>query len=252
MRKNFYYLTTFPEIIEAYFNYSIPNRALSEGLIDAKAINLRDFTSDKHRTTDDSPFGGGPGMVMKIQPIWSALESLNLTKETAIILPTPKGQLLTQSLLKELSQKEQFVFLCGHYEGIDERIGLYAHYAVSLGNYVIGGGEIASLVLTDGILRLIKDVLGNEASILEDSFEKGLLDHPQFTKPRIFDQFPVPEVLTSGHHKHIELYRRKECLKWTLLLRPELLKDATLNDKDYEMLHEIIHEIQQSFLDLRK
>lgn len=243
MVKKLHYLTTFPEIIEAYFNYSIPGRAVNSGSIDYNIVNLRDYTTDKHRTTDDTPYGGGPGMVMKIAPILSAIDALSLPENSAIILLTPKGRLLQQDLLAELSQIDQLVFLCGHYEGMDERMGLYAHYAVSIGDYVIGGGEISSLVLSDGIIRLHKDVLGNNDSAQQDSFSQGVLDYPQYTKPRIFDEIEIPEVLCSGHHKNIAHYRRKESLKWTLLLRPELLKKITLSKEDKKILLEIKKEM---------
>ncbi|HOI24666.1 MAG TPA: tRNA (guanosine(37)-N1)-methyltransferase TrmD [Caldisericia bacterium] len=239
MVKKFHYLTTFPEIIEAYFDYSIPGRAVKSGSLAYNIVSLRDFTTDKHKTTDDTPYGGGPGMVMKLAPILSAIDALLLPKNSAIILLTPKGRLLEQNLLEELSLIDQLVFLCGHYEGMDERIGLYAHYAISIGDYVIGGGEISSLVLSDGIIRLHKDVLGNADSALQDSFSQGLLDYPQYTKPRIIDEFEVPEVLCSGHHKNIAQYRRKESLKWTLLLRPELLKKTFLSKEDKNLLKEI-------------
>jgi tRNA (guanine37-N1)-methyltransferase len=243
MVKKFHYLTTFPEIIEAYFNYSIPGRAVNSGSLDYNIVNIRDFTTDKHRTTDDTPYGGGPGMVMKIAPILSAIDAMLLPKSSAIILLTPKGRLLEQNLLEELSQIDQLVFLCGHYEGMDERMGLYAHYAISIGDYVIGGGEISSLVLSDGIIRLHKDVLGNVDSAQQDSFSQGVLDYPQYTKPRIYDEIEVPEVLCSGHHKNIAQFRRKESLKWTLLLRPELLKKISLSKEDKKMLSEIKKEM---------
>jgi tRNA (guanine37-N1)-methyltransferase len=249
MVKKLHYLTTFPEIIEAYFKYSIPGRAVNSGLVDFNIVNLRDFTTDKHRTTDDTPYGGGPGMVMKISPILSAIDALRLPQNSATILLTPKGSLLQQDLLKELSEKDQLVFLCGHYEGMDERIDLYAHYAVSIGDYVIGGGEIASLVMSDGIIRLLKNVLGNESSAEQDSFSHGVLDYPQYTKPRIYDELEVPEVLCSGHHKNIMRYRRKESLKWTLLLRPDLLKKIKLSQEDIKMLKEIKIEIQTFIMD---
>ncbi len=245
MVKRLHYLTTFTEIIEAYFQYSIPSRAVLSGLIEYNAVNLRDFTEDKHRTTDDTPFGGGPGMVMKIEPILSAINHLRLPSQSGIILLTPKGRKLNQNLLVELSEYEELAFLCGHYEGMDERIGLYAHYAVSIGDYVIGGGEISSLVLTDGIIRLVKNVIGNESSVAQDSFFEGLLDHPQYTKPRIFDELPVPDVLLSGHHQQILRHRRKEALKWTLLLRPELLKEIELSMKDKLLLKEIKNDLSR-------
>jgi tRNA (guanine37-N1)-methyltransferase len=245
MVKRLHYLTTFTEIIEAYFQYSIPSRAVLSGLIEYNAVNLRDFTEDKHRTTDDTPFGGGPGMVMKIEPILSAISHLRLPSQSGIILLTPKGRKLDQNLLVELSEYEELVFLCGHYEGMDERIGLYAHYAVSIGDYVIGGGEISSLVLTDGIIRLVKNVIGNESSVAQDSFFEGLLDHPQYTKPRIFDELPVPDVLLSGHHQQILRHRRKEALKWTLLLRPELLKEIELSMEDKLLLKEIKNDLSR-------
>jgi tRNA (guanine37-N1)-methyltransferase len=248
--NRFYFLTTFPEILTSYFSYSIPGRAVRNSLISYQNINLRDYTHDPHHTTDDSPFGGGPGMVMKIQPFIEALEQNNLLQNTTIILPTPKGTLLTQEISQELSQKENLVFLCGHYEGIDDRIDNLAHYKISIGDYVIGGGEIASIVMVESIIRLIDGVLGNLDSAKNDSFQNSLLDFPQYTRPAEFQGSKIPDVLLSGNHAQINRWRQKESLKWTLLLKPDMLKTSTLQETDKNLLKEIAIEMSQMLKDI--
>lgn len=219
-------------------------------MISFECINLRTYTHDPHHTTDDSPFGGGPGMVMKIQPFWEALEKNNLLSNSTLVLPTPKGTLLSQKIAQELSQKENLVFLCGHYEGIDDRIDSLVDYRISIGDYVIGGGEIASIVMVESIIRLIDGVLGNLESAKNDSFQNSLLDFPQFTRPADFNGSKIPEVLLSGNHAQINKWRQKESLKWTILLRPDLLREINLTDSDKKLLKEIVTEFQQTLLGL--
>ncbi|MCK5848350.1 MAG: tRNA (guanosine(37)-N1)-methyltransferase TrmD [Caldisericia bacterium] len=242
MTKKLVYLTTFPEILESYFRYSLPGKAVDRGLIEPKFINIRDYTKDKHRTTDDTPFGGGPGMVMKLEPIISALKDNNLvnSQSSLVLLPSPKGKVLNQKLVHYLSSFQQLVFLCGHYEGIDDRIIEYVDMPISIGNYILGGGEISSVVITDAVVRLIDGVLNNDQSHVDESFENdNLLEQPNYTRPAEFNDFSVPEVLTSGHHKNIENWRRTENLRWTLLLKPELINRKSLSSEDLKRLREI-------------
>lgn len=243
MANRFFFLTTFPEIIESYFSYSIPGRAVRNSIVSYHCINLRNYTTDPHRTTDDTPFGGGPGMVMKIEPFLVALEKNQLKENTTIILPTPKGTLLTQEISKDLATKENLVFLCGHYEGIDDRIDKEVDYRISIGDYVIGGGEIASIVMIESIIRLIDGVLGNIDSAKNDSFQNHLLDFPQYTRPADYQGSIIPEVLLSGNHAKINRWRQKESLKWTLLLRPDLLQKSPLSSIDIDLLKEISREL---------
>jgi tRNA (guanine37-N1)-methyltransferase len=247
--KRFFFLTTFPEILTSYFSYSIPGRAVRNSLISYQSINLRDYTHDPHHTTDDSPFGGGPGMVMKIQPFMEALEQNDLLNHSTIILP-PKGELYTQKIAKELSEKENLVFLCGHYEGIDDRIDNLAQYKISIGDYVIGGGEIASIVIVESIIRLIEGVLGNIDSAKNDSFQNSLLDFPQYTRPADFKGSKIPDVLLSGNHANISRWRQKESLKWTILLRPDLLSSTILQKTEKDLLLEIYQEFSKKIKDL--
>jgi tRNA (guanine37-N1)-methyltransferase len=190
-------------------------------------------------------------MVMKIQPFWEALEKNNLLTGATLVLPTPKGTLLTQKISHELSQKEKLVFLCGHYEGIDERIDSLVDYRISIGDYVIGGGEIASIVMVESLIRLVDGVLGNEDSAKNESFQNSLLDFPQYTRPAEFKEQKIPEILLSGNHAQINLWRQKESLKWTLLLRPDLLKTTVLTEVDKKLLREIYRDLEQSIREIQ-
>lgn len=237
------FLTTFPEIIESYFAYSLPGKAVRNQIISYETIQIRDFTSDKHKTTDDTPFGGGNGMLMKPEPVYSALET-PLKQNSTIVLLTPKGEVFNQKLAEELSNLKDITFICGHYEGIDDRIDLFSHYQISLGDYIIGGGEIAALAISDAIIRLQKGVMGNTNSLEEESFENDLLEYPQYTKPADFLDIPVPEVLKNGHHAQIQSWRKKQSLKWTLLLRSDLLlKHKTLSKDEKKLLKSIQAEL---------
>jgi len=240
--KNLYYLTTFPEIIDFYFSYSIPGKAAKKSIINHSCINLRDYTFDKHRTTDDSPYGGGVGMIMKIEPFLSALEKNNLTS-TTIILLSPKGILLTQDLIQEMVNHESITFLCGHYGGIDERLSNFANSIISIGDYIVGGGEISAIVITDAMIRLLEGVIGNVNSLKSETFNQKRLSFPQFTKPSEFKNLKVPSILLSGNHKEIEKWRKKESLKWTLLSRADLLNKEELLPSDKKCLKEIKDEL---------
>ena len=205
-------ITIFPEVITPYIESSIPKRAQEKGLVSIKVHNLRDWALDKHKSVDDTPYGGGPGMVMKVEPIYNCLKDLR--KENSIVMLTsPKGEKLVQSKLKELSQSKDahYIILCGHYEGFDQRIHEHlVDYEFSIGEYVLSGGELPALVLVDGITRLIPGVLGNEQSLISETFNTDTPDFPQYTKPEEFNGWRVPDVLLGGHHKKIEEWRKEK------------------------------------------
>ena len=202
-------VTIFPEVISAYTNSSIVKRAQEKGLVKIDIHNLRNWAKDKHKSVDDKPYGGGPGMLMKIEPIFNCLKDLKKENST-VILTSPKGEKLTQSKLKELSSNTNahYIILCGHYEGFDQRIHDYlVDYEYSIGDYVLSGGELPALVLVDGITRLIPGVLGNEESLISETFNSDIPDYPQYTKPEEFNGWKVPDILLSGNHKEIKEWR---------------------------------------------
>lgn len=217
-------LTIFPESIEAYINSSIVKRAQEKGLVQINVHDLRKWTEDKHHTVDDTPYGGGPGMVMKIEPVFNALKELK-KENSKVLITTPKGEQLTQTKLVEFSNTTDahYIILCGHYEGFDQRIHDHlVDYEFSIGDYVLSGGELPALVLVDGIVRLIPGVLGNEYSLVSESFSNGVLDFPQYTKPSSFNNWDVPEVLLSGNHKQIEEWRKDQSKNDTEQKRPDM------------------------------
>ncbi|MDD4382375.1 MAG: tRNA (guanosine(37)-N1)-methyltransferase TrmD [Candidatus Dojkabacteria bacterium] len=204
-------LTIFPESIKEYINTSILKIAQDKGLVEINVHNLRDWAKDKHRTTDDTPFGGGPGMVMKVEPIFNALKDLK-EENTVVVLTSPKGEKLVQSKLQELSEKDDLhlIIICGRYEGLDQRIhDNLVDYEFSIGDYVLSGGELPALVLVEGVTRLVSGVLGNEESLVDESFNEDKLDYPQYTKPSTFNGWNVPNVLLSGNHKDITNWREQ-------------------------------------------
>ena len=216
-------LTLFPNMFEGVFSSSIIKRAIENKLVDIKLHNFRDYTDDPHNKVDDTPYGGGAGMVLMAQPIYDCVESLK-DDDSFVILLTPSGVPYKQKIAYDLSKKKHLIIICGHYEGFDERIRALADLEISIGDYVLTGGEIPAMVLTDSITRLIPGVI-NEQSHIEDSFnENYLLDYPTYTKPRNFRGMEVPEVLISGDHKKIDEYRHQESLKRTKELRPDLLE----------------------------
>jgi len=227
-------LTLFPKMFENVLGESMLKRAQSKGLVKIKVHNLRDWTSDNHKTADDKPFGGGPGMVMKVEPVWRALEEIvpgfrfpvvsKRKKSSRIILLTPQGRRLEQAKVKRLAKEKRLVLICGHYEGVDERIREFADEEISIGDYILTCGEIPAMVLVDAVARLIPGVLGAKESLNSESFEEGLLEYPQYTRPAEFLGMKVPEVLTSGDHKRIEEWRRREAVKRTRERRPDLLR----------------------------
>ena len=224
--KQFFVLTLFPEMVEQTLSHSIMGRAQKEGHISVEAVNIRDFTQNKHRHVDDYPYGGGAGLVMQGQPIYDAYQSLLPKAEHArVVFMTPQGRPFTQRVAEELAQEENLVFLCGHYEGIDERvIEEIVTDEISLGDFVLTGGEIPACVLVDCVARLVPGVLGCEESAQTESFSSGLLEYPQYTRPREFEGLTVPEPLLNGNHAHIVDWQLSESLYITLRRRPEMAK----------------------------
>ena len=214
-------LTLFPNMFEKVFEESIIKRAIEEKKVTINLINFRDYTNDPHHKVDDTPYGGGAGMVLMIQPIYDCIQKIK-TEETKIILLTPSGKPYRQNLAYDLSKEKHLILICGHYEGFDERIKNICDMEISIGDYVLTGGEIPAMVLVDSITRLLPGVITDESHI-NDSFHNNLLDYPTYTKPRVFEGMEVPEVLLSGNHKKIEEYRKKESIRLTEENRPDLL-----------------------------
>lgn len=238
-------ITIFPEIFHAYLNEGMLKRALQKKLIEVHIHNLRDFTRDKHRTVDDYPYGGGSGMVMKPEPFFDAVETLYPEpSQRRVIMLSPAGKQFNHDMAVDLShENKHLLFLCGRYEAIDERvrIGLIDD-EISIGDYILTGGELPALVIIDAVTRLIPGVLGNNQSADIESFSWGILDYPHYTRPPIFRDSAVPEILLSGNHKDIIRWRRKEALRRTLERRPDLLEKTTLSSDDYTLLNEIKEE----------
>lgn len=236
---NYYILTLFPEMVLNGLNTSIIGRAVSKGLLSLEAINIRDYTAEKHGRVDDAPYGGGAGLVIQAEPVCGAYEALcrKLDKRPRVLYMTPQGQVFNQKTAEELSREEDLVFLCGHYEGIDERaLELIVTDYLSVGDYVLTGGELPAMVMIDCISRLIPGVLHNDVSAEIESFHDNLLEYPQYTRPEVYKGMQVPEVLLSGHHKNIDEWRRFESIKRTLERRPDLLKGADLSEKEKKYL----------------
>lgn len=215
-------LTLFPESF-APFKESIISRAQKNGVIEINIINIRDFTLDKHKKCDDTPFGGGAGMLMSVQPVYDAVKSV-LTDKSKVVYPSPSGRVFNSAISQQLAQNEHLIFICGHYEGIDQRlIELFGADEISIGDYVLTGGEIPTMAIVDSLLRFVPGVL-KEGSLEEESFSNGLLEYPQYTRPQIFEGLAVPDVLLSGNHQEIAKFRHAESLKKTQRVRPDLLK----------------------------
>lgn len=225
-------LTLFPEFFDSPINTSILKRAIEANALEVNIVDIRDFTQDKHKKADDAPFGGGCGMVMKPEPIFRAVESVKTNEKTRVIFTCPTGKKYDQNIAQELAGEEEIIILCGHYEGIDERIRKYVVTdEISIGDFVLTGGEIPALTIIDSVIRLLPNVLGNADSALQDSFSDNLLDCPHYTRPAEFNGWKIPEILTSGHHKNIEDWRLKEKFKLTLTRRPDLLEKYTFDKK---------------------
>jgi len=233
-------LSVFSEMFESPFNASLLKKALEKGIIDIRLHNIRDYAQDKHRMTDDAPYGGGGGMVMKVEPIERALAAIIPDRGQAqVVLMTPQGDLFNQQIAEDFSRSEHLVIICGHYEGLDERIREHlVDRELSIGDYVLTGGEYAAMVLVDAVSRLVPGVLGNSDSAVFDSFSTGLLEYPQYTRPAEYKGWCVPEVLLSGHHKEIELWRMRASLQRTRLRRPDLLAKRVLTDEEKKILDE--------------
>ncbi len=232
-------LTLFPEMFVGPFRESIVGKAMEAGLVTVVVHNLRDYTTDKHRTTDDAPYGGGGGMVMKPEPIFQAVERV-LGEErpsTRVMLLSPQGRLFTQEFAWELAAQKRVLLICGRYEGVDERVSQHlVDDEISIGDYVLTGGEIPAMVVVDGVTRLLPGVLGDPGAAMKDSHAGGLLEHPQYTRPALFRGYPVPALLLSGDHAKIARWRRREALRRTFERRPDLLKKAELTEEDKEYL----------------
>jgi tRNA (guanine37-N1)-methyltransferase len=243
----FHVVTIFPDMVRAYLGASILKRALAGGLVSVEVHNLRDYAVDKHRTTDDYPYGGGAGMVMKPEPFFRITEDLwPLKEKRRIILLTPQGRMFDQDAAHQLSEdRKEIIFFCGRYEAVDERVKEeLADDEISIGDYVLTGGELPALVIIDAVVRLVPGVLGDSRSSAEDSFSCGLLDYPHYTRPEVFRGMKVPEVLLSGNHSEISRWRRKQSLKRTAEKRPELIDRYKLSCEDKKILAEIKEELK--------
>lgn len=232
-------LTIFPAMFRGPFDESIVKRAADKGLVEIQIHDIRDHATDRHRTVDDYPHGGGPGMVMKPEPLFAAVEDVRgqATGQGPVILLTPQGRLLNQEIAEELARQERLILVCGHYEGVDERV--HEHLAtdeISIGDYVLSGGELAAMVLVDAVVRQIPGVLGSPLATAEDSFAQGLLEYPQYTRPAEFRGLKVPEVLLSGDHGEIARWRRRQSLLRTARRRPDLLAGADLTEEERQWL----------------
>jgi tRNA (guanine37-N1)-methyltransferase len=240
-------LTIFPGIFDSFLNHGNPARAMETGHLSVQAVDLRDFTDDRHRTTDDYPYGGGTGMVMKPEPIVRGIRSLRESMAGArVILMTPQGRLFSHTVAEELAVLDGFVVVCGRYEGLDERVRAFVDDEISIGDYVLSGGEAGAMVIIDAVSRLIPGVLGADSHISGESFYEGLLEYPQYTRPRVFEGMEVPPILLEGHHEKIRLWRKKEALARTRARRPDLLETRVLDPEEEEMLREIAAQTHTS------
>jgi tRNA (guanine37-N1)-methyltransferase len=237
-------LTIFPRLFESFLAFGNPARAIDAGLLCVEPVDLRSFTNDRHRSTDDYPYGGGTGMIMKPEPIVKGIRhTCEALDSPYVLLMTPQGRLFDQATAEELAQRKTVVFVCGRYEGIDERIRSFVHDEISIGDYILSGGEVAAMVVIDAVVRLIPGVLGTDSHLEGESFYSGLLEYPQYTRPRIFDGLSVPDVLLEGHHEKIRRWRKKQSLARTLARRPDLLHDRMMNSEEEKLLEEIRSEI---------
>lgn len=234
-------LTLFPDMFTSYLKEGILGRAIERGLVDVALLNIRDFAEGTHRIVDDRPYGGGEGMVMKAGPISRALESVErMEGHGPVVLFSPQGKRFTQEMAWDMVEWKQLIFICGRYEGVDERVrSTCVDMELSIGDYILNGGELAAMVVIEAVSRLIPDVLGGERSNLEDSFENGLLEYPHYTRPRVFRDQAVPPVLLSGDHEKIRLWRKKQSLKRTLSRRADLLQKAELSSEDKAILEKL-------------
>jgi len=234
-------VTIFPAMLEQPLAAGVLGRAIERGTLDVKVRDLRDFTTDRHRVVDDVPYGGGPGMVLKPDPIFRALDTIEAERGAplTVVMMSPQGRRFTQAEAQRLSGLAHVVLLCGRYEGFDDRVRERVTEEMSIGDYVLTGGELPALVILDAVARFVPGVVGDGQSVVEDSFSRGLLDFPQFTRPPEIGAFRVPDVLLSGNHAEIRRWRKREALSRTLERRPDLLDEAALDDEEREMLREL-------------
>ena len=238
----FHVLTLFPRMFDSPLSGGVIERARASGLLDIRVHDIRDHAHDRHRTVDDYPFGGGPGMLMKAPPLFEAVEAVtaSLEENAPIVLLSPQGRRFTQQAAEELARLDDLVLVCGRYEGVDERVRQnLVTDEVSIGDYVLSGGELAAMVVIETVARLVPGVVGSSESTLSDSFTTGLIEHPQYTRPAEFRGWPVPEVLLSGDHARIARWRRRESLRRTYERRPDLLESAPLNAEDREFIESL-------------
>lgn len=236
-------LTIFPRIFESFLSYGNPARAAQKGLLSFEACDLRDFTEDRRRTTDDYPYGGGQGMIMKPEPIVKGIRELaSRMNNPRVILLAPQGRLFHQQLAEELAAEDSILMICGRYEGVDDRVRRFVHDELSVGDYVLSGGETAVMVMVDALCRLVPGVMGTDSHIEGESFYDGLLEYPQYTRPRIFEGVAVPSILLEGHHEKIRRWRKKQALERTLMRRSDLLRSRVLEAEEKKLLEEIQSE----------
>ncbi|USL23746.1 tRNA (guanosine(37)-N1)-methyltransferase TrmD [Priestia megaterium] len=241
-------LSLFPSMFDGVFGESILKKAQEKNAVELNVVNFREYSTNKHQNVDDYPYGGGAGMVLTPQPIFDAVEKLTETaKKPRVVLLCPQGERYTQAKAEELAAEEHLIFICGHYEGYDERIReQLVTDEISIGDYVLTGGELGAMVVIDSVVRLLPDVLGNNHSAVQDSHSTGLLEHPHYTRPADFRGLTVPEVLMSGNHKKIEQWRQKESLKRTLLRRPDMLEKVELTEEQKKLVAQLKEENQLS------
>jgi tRNA (guanine37-N1)-methyltransferase len=245
-------VTIFPRMFEAPAGEGVVARGIDAGVIDLRVHDLREFTTDRHRVVDDVPYGGGPGMVMKPEPFFRAVAHVRATRgePAAVLLTSPQGRRLTDRVARELAGLAHVVILCGRYEGVDDRVREHlATGEISIGDYVLSGGELAAMVVVDAVSRLVPGVVGDERSVAGDSFARGVLDYPHYTRPAEFDGWRVPEVLLSGHHAEIARWRARQAVRRTLALRPELLAEAGLDELERAAYHEAVREREDEGVD---
>ncbi len=237
-------LSIFPEMFTSPLNFSLLKKAQEKGLLSISLHDIRSWADDKHKMTDDAPYGGGCGMVMKVEPVEKALNKIrNLQDDSVVVLMTPQGEVLNQKIAVELSGKKSIIIICGRYEGVDERIREHlVDREISIGDYILTGGELPALILIDAVSRFIPDVLGNPESTQSESFSANILEYPQYTRPAEYKNWGVPDVLLSGNHAEIEIWRKRKSLKRTYQRRPDLLEKIKLSDEDEKIMDEIKQE----------
>lgn len=235
-------ITLFPQILVSPLGESILKRAQRAELIKITIHDVRSYAEGRHQVTDDAPFGGGAGMVMKVEPIVKAIEQLKQPEGSRVLLMSPQGTLFNQKIAEKLSAWSHLILICGRYEGVDERLQFFIDEELSIGDYILTGGELPALVVIDAVSRLVPGVIGEPLSVIEDTFSCSLLKYPQYTRPRNFRGLEVPEILLSGNHEKIRKWRRQQALKKTLQKRPDLIRMANLNEEDKQLLQEVMHD----------